>query len=86
VEARVTRIVSYSLAASATLALRIELESGAQLAVLRSAVAGKTEAEIEAAILTYLGIRVFVHWNDDGSLAVAVGGKPSVWPEDIVWD
>jgi hypothetical protein len=85
-QAKVTRIAAYSLAASATLALLIVLQSGTQLAVLRSAVAGKTEEEIEAAILAYLGIRVFVHWNDDGSLAIAVGGEPAVWPEDIVWD
>ncbi len=58
--------------------------NGTQMVVLRSAISGLTEEQIEAAILGYLGIPAHVHWNDDGSIAIAFGTEPDVWPEDYV--
>lgn len=47
-----------------------------------------TEAEIESALETLAsgaGITlpaIFVHINDDGSVALATGAAPDIWPED----
>lgn len=63
------------------------------LAVLYNALVAQgldTEEKIEAAVATWAigeGVTLplfFVHINDDGSLAIAFGEEPDVWPEDEV--
>jgi hypothetical protein len=47
-----------------------------------------TVAELEAAAAEQLGgecpIDLFFHINDDGSVAIATGEAPDVWPEDEI--
>lgn len=40
------------------------------------------KAEIEGKLGRALGIPIFFHRNRDGTLAVATGRAPEMWPED----
>lgn len=40
------------------------------------------KSEIEAKMGRTLGIPIFFHRNRDGTLAVATGREPEMWPED----
>lgn len=44
-----------------------------------------TEAKFRAELIRVVGNKppVFVHFNRDGSVAIATGKEPDVWPEDI---
>ena len=67
-----------------TIAIVVELDGGARsLAILYSALSGKTEEQINAIARTYLERDDFwCHWNRDGSIAIAMGQEPEMWPED----
>lgn len=71
----------------------IEFNDGPTVAVLHSAIAALNEAQIKFLISGYLqdrlppGDKLFVHLNDDHSLAIAIGKEePSPWPEDVIWE
>lgn len=62
-----------------------------QVLISHAAIQGYTEGQIQLAVdglvgdLLPEGKSVFVHLNDDGSVAIAVGAtEPKVWPEDWV--
>jgi len=65
---------------------------GRLLAVPYSTIENLTEAQIEGAIVslaTGQGIElpsVHIHWNDDGSVALAFGEEPAICPEDQASD
>lgn len=52
----------------------------------RSAIAGRSAAELESAIASAAGVYplpdIYAHINRDGSIALATGAEPSSWPED----
>jgi hypothetical protein len=68
------------------LAIILEVDHGArQIAVPYSTIEGMTEEQMETYLRTYFERDdIHVHRNDDGSIAIAVGNAPSVWPEDEV--
>jgi hypothetical protein len=50
--------------------------------------AAKVETELERQVSAAKDTLppLFVHKNRDGSLALAVGQEPEVWPEDVTFD
>jgi len=52
------------------------------LATLYTAAKLKAAVEQQASLASKELPRLFFHINDDGSIAVATGTEPDVWPED----
>jgi hypothetical protein len=42
----------------------------------------KTESQIKQLFTDVKLPEIFAHINDDGSIAIATGSEPDVWPED----
>ena len=61
---------------------------GQTFALSHAQVSSLTEAQIETALNNLVAIgnvelpTIYVHINDDDSLALALGAEPDVWPED----
>jgi hypothetical protein len=73
-----------------TYAILLEID-GKQIAVSPATIEGLTETQINTAlqnIATIGGVElppIFIHINDDGTVAIATGAEPEVWPEDEVY-
>jgi hypothetical protein len=80
-----TGIYRISVPRNDTFALTIEWDGGSAQ-VLASAIEGRSEAEMNTMLRAGLGFEdAWVHRNDDGTIAVALGQEPAVWPEDKVY-
>lgn len=83
---KLLRVAAPSVEMDAAIAFRIHTDE-VEIAILRSAIVGRTEEQIEAAIALVAGEyelpEIFVHINRDGTFALATGREPAVWPEDV---
>jgi ribosomal protein L9 len=64
----------------------IEIELADEVTEIKyKAYGSQTEEQIKAALEAIYGGPIddlWVHLNDNGSIAIATGAEPSVWPED----
>jgi hypothetical protein len=60
---------------------KIEIDH-ASLTTLDTAEKIKAELQSQASLSNMQLPKIFIHLNRDGSVAVAVGAEPRVWPED----
>lgn len=72
-----TRVATYK---EGNTALAIEY-GGQEYAILRVNLP-PSEATLQGALRTSSGLEIFVHYNADGSVAIAIGAEPDRWPED----
>lgn len=63
---------------------QLELKK-AQLPLLNLNTAEKVESALLLAHGESLPVPIFAHFNRDGSVALASGKRPSIWPEDEVF-
>lgn len=79
------RIATPSTQMDATNAIILETDQ-VTITITRGTAEGLSAAAIEGAIRTAAGAHplpdIFAHVNRDGSIAIATGTEPSVWPED----
>lgn len=80
-----TRVATSSRTEKAAALLVVD---GHTLELSQAQVTDKTEVQIETALESAAALsnvqlpRVYVHINDDGSIALATGVEPATWPED----
>jgi hypothetical protein len=63
-------------------AVVVEWEGGSAV-IQRAVIEHMQESQMTVALRTALGRDdAWIHRNDDGTIAVALGAEPAVWPED----
>jgi hypothetical protein len=77
-----TRIAAFK-STTDRVAVAIEID-GKKVELSQETVAFSTENSIKQLITNAVGkeLPIYIHRNRDGSLAVAYGEKPYLWPED----
>ncbi|MHC4546744.1 MAG: hypothetical protein ACYTDW_20890 [Planctomycetota bacterium] len=83
--ANLIRQATFAPSANSTTGIIIKLSGSAQITVSQAQIDNLAAGEIQVALRTIAGrVDIFVHRNQDGTVALAIGAEPETWPEDIV--
>jgi hypothetical protein len=81
--ANIVRQAAFRSTSNPTTGIIIELSGSTQIAVSQAQIDNLTAGEIQVALRTATGrVDIFMHRNRDGTVALAIGEEPAVWPED----
>jgi len=81
----IKRLATFKPSTNPTDGIVIELTDGRAVKVLQSQLEQLTAEQVQVALRTVTGeTALFVHRNLDGSVALAIGAEPEMWPEDEV--
>jgi 2-phospho-L-lactate guanylyltransferase (CobY/MobA/RfbA family) len=80
------RQAAFRPSSNPNIGLILELARGTQIAVLQSQLASLTASQVQVLLRTTTDrTDIYVHRNRDGTIALAIGDEPAVWPEDASW-
>ncbi len=81
--AEIVRQATFKPTSNPTTGIIIELSDNTQVAISQAQIDTLTAGEIQVALRTATGrVDIWVHRNQDGTVAVAIGEEPAAWPED----